>query len=512
MPPLRFLTLLLALSMVASASNNILVIIADDYGIDSSSLYNTAPPAASLPPTPTIALLAQTGLRFTHAYASPVCSPTRASMLTGRHAFRTGVGTVVSPTSGDNQLKATEFTLPRAFAANGALGYSVAAFGKWHLATGALSPGSVGGWPYFEGSIPGALQSYTNWNKVITNGVTSSPTTITNYATTELVDNVRTWIQGRGTQPWFAWVAFNAGHTPIHTPPTNLHSYGPTPGTQRRQYEAMIEAMDTEIARLLLAVDRSKTDIIFLGDNGTIGSLIQSPFPTGRGKDTLYEGALRVPLIVNGPSVVSPGRTSDTPVQVMDLFSTILELAGINVAATVPAGTIIDARSLKPIIQNLSDTRTEWYAEEFDALAPTAGGRVLRDVRYKLIRNRNGTDEFYDLQTDPYESTNLFASGVSAMTAVQQSYYYRLRFDLGRYTTAATPSVTSSGLAAGSFSITAAQNAGTTQTLWRCTDLPGGFWVPAPGATSSVSGTNITFTDPAPPSGTAFYSVLAETP
>ena len=98
------------------------------------------------------------------------------------------------------------------------------------------------------------------------------------------------------------------------------------------------------------------------------------------------------------------------------------------------------------------------------------------------------------------------------MTAAQQSYYYRLRFALGRYTAAATPPITSAGLAAGSFSVTAAQNAGTTQTLWRCTDLPGGFWVPAPGAASSVSGTNITFTDPSPPASAAFYSILAETP
>jgi hypothetical protein len=98
------------------------------------------------------------------------------------------------------------------------------------------------------------------------------------------------------------------------------------------------------------------------------------------------------------------------------------------------------------------------------------------------------------------------------MTATLQSYYYRLRFDLGRYTASATPSVTNSGLAAGSFTIAVPQNDSATQTLWRCIDLVARFWVPVPGATNSVSGTNITFTDPAPPSGTAFYSVLAETP
>ena len=504
--------LCLALAATASASNNILLIIADDYGIDSSSLYNTVPPAASLPPTPTIAGLAQGGLRFTLAYANPVCSPSRACLLTGRHGFRTGVGNVVTPTSGDNQLKAAEFTLPDAFAANSALGYALGAFGKWHLATGALSPGAVGGWPYFEGSIPGALQSYTNWTKTITNGVAQSQTTITNYATSEVVDNARTWIQARGTQPWFAWVAFNAGHAPIHTPPTNLHSYGPNPGTQRRQFEAMIEAMDTELARLLQVVDRSKTDIIFLGDNGTVSSLLQAPFPGGHGKDTLYEGALRVPLIFNGPSVVAPGRTSGTLVHVVDLYSTILELAGINVASTVPAGTALDSRSLRPILQNQTDPRTEVYAEEFDALAPTTGGRALRDDRYKLIRNRTGTDEFYDLQTDTYEAANLFASGLGGLTATQQSYYYRLRFHLGRYTSATTPTVTGSGRNAGAFTVTVPLNAAATQTIWRCTDLTGSFWVPAPGATSAVNGASITFTDPAPPAGPAFYSVMAETP
>ena len=270
----------------------------------------------------------------------------------------------------------------------------------------------------------------------------------------------------------------------------------------------MVEAMDTEIGRLLLAVNASSTDVIFMGDNGTPGSVIQPPFTSTQGKDTLYEGGIRVPLIVRGPSVVAPGRTSSALVHAVDVFSTMLELA----AVPLPIAVTLDSRSLKPILQNQTDTsRTRLYTEQFDQSAATVGGRVLRDDRYKLIRNRTGTEEFYDLQTDPYESTNLFAGGVNAMTAVQQSYYYRLRFYLGRYTTAATPPVTSAGLAAGSFSITAAQNAGATQTLWRCTDLPGGFWVPAPGATSSVSGTNITFTDPAPPAVAAFYSILAET-
>ena len=525
MPPLRFLAFLLALGMTASASNNILVIIADDYGIDSSSLYNTSP-AATLPPTPNIATLAASGVRFTGAYGYPTCSPSRSAMLTGRYGFRTGTGDVVS-TAANNSLAAAEFTLPEAFAANSLLGYQLKHFGKWHLTAGVgqsvnMSPCTVGGWPAYAGAIAGQISSYTDWPKVVSNGTpagTSTTAHTATYATTDVVNDAVPWIQAQtaANKPWFAWVAFNAPHTPFHLPtPTSLcPHYTTLSGTAAdisahpvNYYDAAVEAMDTEIGRLLAAVDLTKTTVIFLGDNGTPGQVLQPPLPTGHGKDSLYEGGIRVPLIIRGPNVISPGRTADVLTHLTDLYATILDLAGIS----APAGVTLDSQSLLPVLQNQTVTRARLYSEQFDTSLPTTGGRILRDDRYKLIRNNTGTDEFYDLQTDPYESTNLFAGGVGAMTAAQQSYYYRLRFDLGRYTTAAPPPVINSGLAGGSFSDTAARNAGATQTLWRCADLPGGFWVPAPGATSSVSGTNITFTDPTPPASAAFYSILAETP
>ena len=507
--PRFLLCLLLGACGAAHAGHNVLLIIADDYGIDSQSLYNSTA-GATLPPTPNINALAAAGVRFTNAYASPVCSPARACLITGRHGFRTGVGEAVTAAAG-NSLTAAELTLPEVIAQNSGLGIQSACFGKWHLRIGAgtaNAPNSLGGWPHYAGATGGVLMSsYTNWTKVV-NGASSASTT---YATTDVVNDAVAWINARTAagQPWVAWVAFNAPHTPFHVPPTALHSYGSTPGSQRRQYEAMVEAMDTEIGRLLAAVNAGTTDVIFMGDNGTPGSVIQPPFTGAQGKDTLYEGGIRVPLIVRGPGVVAPGRTSSALVHAVDVFSTMLELAGVP----LPAGVTLDSRSLRPILENQTDTaRTRLYTEQFDQSAATVGGRVLRDDRYKLIRNRTGTDEFFDLQTDAYESTNLIAGGIPVMTAVQQGYYYRLRFGLGRYTTAATPPVTSSGLAAGSFSVAVAQNAGATQTLWRCTDLAGGFWVPVAGATSVVNGPAITFTDPAPPPGTAFYSVLAETP
>ncbi len=507
---MKFLRLLFCLTLAASAAaragNNVLLIIADDYGTDSSSLYNSTA-GATLPPTPNINALATNGVRFTNAYANPVCSPSRACLITGRHGFRTGVGKAVTAAAG-NSLTVAESTIGDVITANSGLGIQTACFGKWHLSIGpgtASAPNTIGGWPHYSGSTSGVLASYTSWTKAV-NGATSASTT---YATTDVVNDAVAWITARNLagQKWVAWVAFNAPHTPFHVPPISLHSYGASPATNRLKYEAAVEAMDTEIGRLLLAVNTGTTDIIFMGDNGTPGQVVQPPYTSAHAKDTLYEGGIRVPLIVRGPSVVSPGRTSSALVHAVDIYKSMLELAGVP----LPTTATLDSRSLKTILENQADTsRTRLYTEQFDQSAAAVGGRVLRDDRYKLIRFNTGTDEFYDLQTDTNEATNLIAGGVAAMTAERQSYYHRLRFDLGRYTTATAPTATSPGLNAGAFSVTVPQDTGATQTLWRCTDLAGGFWAPVTGATGMVSGANVTFTDPAVPAAAAYYSVVAE--
>src|SRR6185503_9095629 len=115
------------------------------------------------------------------------------------------------------------------------------------------SPNNIGRWPHFAGSIIGALTSYTNWTKVI-DGVSANTT---NYATTDVVNDAVAWIQSQSSKPWFAWVAFNAPHTPLHKPPNSLcPHYTSLSGTAadinanpRKYFEAMTEAMDTEIGR-----------------------------------------------------------------------------------------------------------------------------------------------------------------------------------------------------------------------------------------------------------------------
>ncbi len=439
----------------ASSRNNVLLIVADDYGLDASSLYNTSP-GVSLPPTPNIASLAANGVKFANAYAYSVCSPTRSALLTGRHAFRTGTGNVVSAAA-NNALQASEFTLPEAFAANAGFDYQLKQLGKWHLGNGQTGPRLVGGWPTFAGALIGEITDFYSWTKVTDNGVTASSATSTTYATTDNVNDALSFINTQTTagKPWFTWIAFNAPHTPYHKPPDNLHTYDttvagwaslPITGNSLVHYNAAVEAMDTEIGRLLASVDLNTTTVIFIGDNGTPTATLQAPYPANRGKATLYEGGIRVPLIVRGPNVVAPGRTATQLVHAVDLYSTILELAGINVASTVPGGTVLDSQSLLPVLQNQAVTRPQAFTELFDASDATLGGRALRNSQYKVIRPKTGSETFYDLQADPYEATNLLASGVNAMTAAQRNAYYSLVADLGIYSTTAPTTINSVAL------------------------------------------------------------------
>lgn len=481
-----------------AGKQNILLIIADDYGVDSSTLYNTTNSGATLPPTPNIASLVTNGVVFRNAYANPVCSPSRSCILTGQYGFRTGVGDII-----DNgpSLTTSSFTLPKAFT-NAALGYSLSQFGKWHLASGPNSPRTVGGWTNFAGSLIGAIANYTNWTKTVNGANTMN---YTNYATTDLVNDATNWITNKGTNAWFVWAAFNAPHTPFHNPPTNLCPSYPlnTLTNSRRQFEAMTEALDTEIGRLLSVVDRANTHIIFIGDNGTPGSVITPPFPSTRGKDTLYEGGIHVPLVVSGPAVVSPNRTNDTPINAVDLFATILEMAGSSVAAAVPTNVTIDSQSLMGVLQATNTVFRLAYSEEFGTnVAASAGGHALRDDRYKLIRFNDGRDEFYDLQIDPTERTNLNSS----LTATQKQYRDRLQFWLYGYTTNSGVTIGPASWSAGQFSCVVTNLA--SYSLWRCDDLATQFWSPVTNAAAVTNGATVTLTDPDTLPERAFYRVV----
>jgi autotransporter-associated beta strand protein len=432
--------------------HNILLMIADDLGADGLSLFNTNA-AASTPYTPNINSLAQSGIIFTHFYARPSCSQSRACIITGRDSFRTGVGVAI----GTVPLRTNEYTLPRAFATN-APEYGLASFGKYHLSltTDLNAPWDTCGWTNFAGYFSPQVSSYFNWTE-ISNGVSFNSTV---YTTSDQVNNATNFITQQGTNRWFLWLAFNAPHQPRHLPPTNLLTtakYIALSGTAqdistnaRPYWEAMVQAEDTEIGRLLKVVDTNDTDIIFLGDNGSEVDVQQFPYKntnfvattTGNGhaKFTIYEGGARTPLFITGPDVGSPGRYNDTLVNEPDIFATIQDLAGIDVAATLPTNVVIDSVSLLPAIQADVIRPTPWVIEEQFNEAATADGVTLRNDRFKFVHFYDHIEEFYDVANDPYEYTNLLLH--LPLSAVAQSNYNAVKLKLGEYQTFANNELT----------------------------------------------------------------------
>lgn len=406
----------------AAEDRNVLILIADDYGVDVAAGYDGSD---ALPSTPTLDALATQGVRFTCAWSNPVCSPSRACMLTGRHAFRTGVGTAVVAVTPPNQtLGHDEVTLPEALqeALYGAC--ATASFGKWHLSPRAADPNRQG-WQHYQGLISGAVSDYERWPKT-SNGETALTTV---YATKANVDDALTWLEDRGDHaPWLMWVAFNAGHTPFHLPPQEIYGNDANLSGSARDilrnprpyYFAAIEAMDREIGRLLAGIpaeDLARTTIIFVGDNGTPGEVVPPPHDPTRAKGTLYQGGVHVPMIIAGAGVQRPGSTCEALVSVVDIFATVCQLMTFDDAALE---TAVDSVSMTPYLQDpdRSPLRSTVYTEHFSPfLPPGVTGRAVRDDRYKLIVFTTGRLEFYDLAMDPFETENLLRGAISTAEA-----------------------------------------------------------------------------------------------
>jgi arylsulfatase A-like enzyme len=414
-----------------SEPRNILLIISDDIGVDWASCYATG---ANLPSTPNLDRLCEEGVVFTNAWAYPVCSPTRATMLSGRYGFRTGVGAPVA--RNEDGLDPDELTIPDLLDMAPGVPYAHAAIGKWHLG-GANngrrnSPGRLG-FSHYSGAIGGGVGDYYDWTKTV-NGSNSS---VTRYATSETIDDALGWIDDQDS-PWFLWLAFNAPHAPFHLPPDDLHSVEGLTGTTQHiaanpsdYYRAMIEAMDTEIGRLLGSLDpevRARTDVIYIGDNGTPGRVARAPLTRTTAKDSLYQGGVHVPLVVAGPSVANGGRSVDALATATDIFATVLDLAGIDLETAIPDGTRVDSLSLVPYLtgEEPETPRTHAVAEIFGANSmPDRVGKAIRGTRYKLIRFDTRGDELYDLVSDPDETDDLLSS--PPLSAVEQTAYDELR-------------------------------------------------------------------------------------
>lgn len=245
---------------------NVLLIVLDDLATHQLETYGSRP---DQPSTPTINALAAEGVLFQNAYAFASCTPGRAAMMTGRYPTRSGMGEAMDASADRTTLPLSEVTLPEMLKES-RHGYTSALIGKWHLTSysypNARYAPNDHGFDWWQGSLeqlgsaisPVGVTNYTRWER-ITNG---RPEIITDYATTVTANDVIAQTQAL-PEPWFITAAFNAPHTPLHAPPAALHSQDltnitcgsltdPDAGTC---YNAMVEAVDTEIGRMLATID-----------------------------------------------------------------------------------------------------------------------------------------------------------------------------------------------------------------------------------------------------------------
>ena len=431
------LALLLFFSFVISSysQRNVVLIIADDLGKDYCDIYSDHGP--SVVNLTNVRRLLTRGVVFNNAWSNPLCSPTRAGILTGRYSFRTGVGDVVD--GSNTKLSLTETIIPKMLNLYSPNGISKACIGKWHVTTSAPAgynyPITMG-YDHYEGNLSGALGQpgqlaigYDNWTK-IKNGVSSN---CTNYATTENVNNAISYINSQpATKPFYLHLAFNAPHTPYHLPPANLITNTTLSGLQADitanpvpYFQAMVEAMDKEIGRffdyLINSGKWNTTDIIFIGDNGDDPLVAQS----SPSKGSLYQAGVTVPFIISGPDVVNPNRTSNALVNTADIFATILELFGDTNWRTRIPSTTVDSKSLMPILLNQATTVRPWEFTEIFKLAPTSGdGKAIRNEDYKLIKYDNGNEKFFNLTNSPLETTNRDLLNGTLTTTQISNYNY----------------------------------------------------------------------------------------
>ena len=413
-----------------SSTRNVMFIIADDMGTDYLGFYENHQDTVDVP---NLRYLVNHGIRFSNATSDPVCSATRATMITGRYGFRTGVGGIIGGIGGSGQLDTTEITIPKLLKVyNNNIKKSL--IGKWHLQQPApinLTAPNRMGFDHYEGLFIGTLTpNYNNWTK-ITNGVSS---TSTNYATSEQANNMANWFRQNSSSPFYACLAFNAPHDPIHLPPAGLHNYTNLSGTPadiaanpKSYYKAMIQSMDHELGRVfdsLRALNKfDSTDFIFIGDNGSIARVAQIA-DTSRAKGTVYEYGVHVPLIIAGPSVVNPGRVSNALVNSADIFATVLELYGYNNwQSQIPNNKPVDSKSLMPIIKNQRDSVRPWaFTEIFKTTSDSSDGKAIKNKNYKLIRFNDGRERFYHLSLDVNELNNLLVGSMNLTDSINYAY------------------------------------------------------------------------------------------
>lgn len=408
-----------------SAPPNVIFFLIDDLGWTDLGCYGS-----TFYETPHIDQLAKEGMRFTAAYsAAPVCSPSRASIMSGKNPARLGFtghitaildyrhpsGSRLIPPRDHMRLRLRETTIAEALKP---LGYTSAHIGKWHLGTEPYWPLSQG----FDfniagnthGSPPTYFDPYLNpakeWNPGL---VTMQGMNEGDYLTDRLTDEAIGFITEHRNKPFFLHLSHYAVHTPLEAQQPLIDKYRAKKEHDKSQfsekYAAMIESVDISVGRILATLKKLKLDdhtlVIFFSDNGGLASSTNNA-PLRAGKQTLYEGGIRVPLIIKWPGQTAPGSTNHTPVHSDDLMPTITHITTGDAAHPTPEHQY-DGQSLVPLLTGREGFATRplyWYYPHY-AKRP---GAVLRVGDYKLIEFYDPPAvELYNIASDLSEVTDL---------------------------------------------------------------------------------------------------------
>jgi arylsulfatase A-like enzyme len=406
-----------ALGQVAHAAQspaskpNILYIVADDLGWKDVG-FNGSDIS-----TPNIDKLASSGAKLNQFYVQPMCTPTRACLLSGRYPLRYGLQTIVIPSSHTYGLPTDEFLLPQALKE---AGYSTAIIGKWHLGHGDKKY-----WPrqrgfdYQYGPLIGEIDYYTHKQHGITDWFRDNEVVEEEgYSTTLFGNDAVKYIGAHSTaKPMYLYLAFNSPHTPYQVPQEYSDRYKSIQDPSRRAYAGMITCMDEQIGRVLKALDekgmRDNTLIVFHSDNGGTrnamfaGEIDSSKIvipcdntPYRGGKGSLYEGGTRVAGIVNWPGKIKAGSSVDGMIHVADMLPTLTALAGGSTAKCKP----LDGSNVwATLSQNAPSPRTEVVYN----IEPFRAG--VRQGDWKLIWKSILPEkvELFNIAKDPYEKENV---------------------------------------------------------------------------------------------------------
>ncbi|MBM82451.1 MAG: N-acetylgalactosamine 6-sulfate sulfatase [Planctomycetaceae bacterium] len=405
-------TLAFSSSILEAAKPNIIVILVDDLGYGDLSSFG----AKDLK-SPFVDSIVRNGMKFTNFYANcPVCSPTRAALLSGRYQDMVGVPGVIRTHAENNwgYLHPDAVLLPVLLKK---AGYHTAIVGKWHLGLESPNIPNDRGFDFFHGYLGDMMDDYYKHRRHGINYMALNRKIIDppGHATDLFTEWANAYIkeQAKTEKPFFLYLAYNAPHTPIQPPVgwvERVRKREAGIDDKRAKLVALIEHMDDGIGKVLQTVKdagiEENTIVIFSSDNGGQLNVGANNGPLRDGKQSVYEGGIKVSTAVKWPGVVKAGTTSNLMAMSMDIFPTVCEIADAKIEHT------IDGVSFLPTLQGKEQPalRDKWFFRRREGGTRYAGKTIeaLRWGDWKILQNSPFEPmELYNLKTDPLEENNL---------------------------------------------------------------------------------------------------------